>query len=405
MESAQETDWRGSKENGHTNPQSPKRIATDSPHRGDENYSLHRGVDAPEIAEESKKVQIEVKEIERQNSDSSGHAQGELGQSSMKKEPIESSNLHGKESKIQPEELAPVTRKLTEEAKSVREYRPNFVHRIWSCFPWSKSPSLSDSARGKGILQLYFMEPYISDIPNGGLTIKWDTTLQAIDQRHIVEELARDEHSRRTSLVKQLAHLPDCEGYEIQQWLKELPCAAVLESVVRRTIKAEHNGIKMKKISSYRIITRLLNDEEVKQLPIDRISLRRRSMDSEIFIRDRERPTVGDGPVGEPQYILSKRDMSGGPPPTFPLDRPTFVKVNRSHLDPETLNAYRLPWVWDKVSSSRSHSHTDDTKSNTSNSTIQTTSSSNNGSPAATKISSSSTPASSASAKKPAQPI
>ena len=32
------------------------------------------------------------------------------------------------------------------------------------------------------------------------------------------------------------------------------------------------------------------------------------------------------------------------------LSRPTYIKVHRKHLSPETLNAYKLPWEWDDVS-------------------------------------------------------
>ena len=34
----------------------------------------------------------------------------------------------------------------------------------------------------------------------------------------------------------------------------------------------------------------------------------------------------------------------------FSLQRPTYVKAHRKHLDPETLNTYELPWKWDDVS-------------------------------------------------------
>lgn len=33
------------------------------------------------------------------------------------------------------------------------------------------------------------------------------------------------------------------------------------------------------------------------------------------------------------------------------LKRPTFIKVHRKHLSPDTLDAYDLPWEWDDVSS------------------------------------------------------
>ena len=31
------------------------------------------------------------------------------------------------------------------------------------------------------------------------------------------------------------------------------------------------------------------------------------------------------------------------------LNRPTYIKVHRRHLDPETLDVYHLPWEWDDV--------------------------------------------------------
>lgn len=34
------------------------------------------------------------------------------------------------------------------------------------------------------------------------------------------------------------------------------------------------------------------------------------------------------------------------------LKRPTYIKVNRKHLSPDTLDAYSLPWEWDDVSCS-----------------------------------------------------
>ena len=31
------------------------------------------------------------------------------------------------------------------------------------------------------------------------------------------------------------------------------------------------------------------------------------------------------------------------------MARPTFVKVHRKHIDPETLDKHDLPWEWDDV--------------------------------------------------------
>ena len=32
------------------------------------------------------------------------------------------------------------------------------------------------------------------------------------------------------------------------------------------------------------------------------------------------------------------------------LTRPTYIKVHRKHVSPETLDEYNLPWEWDEVS-------------------------------------------------------
>ena len=47
-----------------------------------------------------------------------------------------------------------------------------------------------------------------------------------------------------------------------------------------------------------------------------------------------------------------KKDLEGGDSRSraLALNRPTYIKVHRKHLDPETLDVYRLPWELDDVS-------------------------------------------------------
>ena len=47
-----------------------------------------------------------------------------------------------------------------------------------------------------------------------------------------------------------------------------------------------------------------------------------------------------------------KQDLGGGGSSSraLTLNRPTYIKVHRKHLDPETLDVYHLPWEWDDVS-------------------------------------------------------
>ena len=47
---------------------------------------------------------------------------------------------------------------------------------------------------------------------------------------------------------------------------------------------------------------------------------------------------------------LLKMDAPKPPKPSLDLSRPTYIKVHRKHMDPETLDEYELPWEWMTVS-------------------------------------------------------
>ncbi|KAL9118432.1 MAG: hypothetical protein Q9187_005020, partial [Circinaria calcarea] len=83
--------------------ETPKGTAIDSSNRENKYSSPKRAVDWPEITEICKDVQVEIKDIERQNSGSSGLAQRTYSQSSTKREPTHSSNTQAPDSRTQPE--------------------------------------------------------------------------------------------------------------------------------------------------------------------------------------------------------------------------------------------------------------------------------------------------------------
>lgn len=84
----------------------------------------------------------------------------------------------------------------------------------------------------------------------------------------------------------------------------------------------------------------------------------------------------------QPAYDTSKLKAS----------RPTYVKVARWHVCPETLDEYSLPWVWDDVSTEKFSSKTVPCKTDMVNSRTQTTSSLSGGFQRRTKPYFSSTP-------------
>ena len=56
-----------------------------------------------------------------------------------------------------------------------------------------------------------------------------------------------------------------------------------------------------------------------------------------------------DSTSGPPIPYSRPPILDNGPPISHTRDgsKPTYMKVNRKYLDPETLDAYKLPWEWE----------------------------------------------------------
>ena len=52
--------------------------------------------------------------------------------------------------------------------------------------------------------------------------------------------------------------------------------------------------------------------------------------------------------------LNGKGEKGGQSKKIMDLSRPTYIKVHRKHLSPDTLDLYDLPWEWDDVSIVRS---------------------------------------------------
>ena len=73
--------------------------------------------------------------------------------------------------------------------------------------------------------------------------------------------------------------------------------------------------------------------------------------------KKRVRKTFGDAGYDEEsiERILKKEDKGKEHGHSHEiqirdLTRPTYIKVHRKHVSPETLDEYHLPWEWDEVS-------------------------------------------------------
>ena len=108
----------------------------------------------------------------------------------------------------------------------------------------------------------------------------------------------------------------------------------------------EEKELKKKAIEEYK-----LKEEE------ERIKKQKEKEREDEEFRERMRKTLwANGYSAEQIDRMMKKaekksdgDSSGRSTTALVLNRPTYIKVHRKHLDPETLDVYQLPWEWDDV--------------------------------------------------------
>ena len=75
--------------------------------------------------------------------------------------------------------------------------------------------------------------------------------------------------------------------------------------------------------------------------------------EAEKEFRERVKATFGKAGYSDEsiERILEREGKAGqeGPKKIMDLGRPTYIKVHRKHLSPDTLDAYELPWEFDEV--------------------------------------------------------
>ena len=184
--------------------------------------------------------------------------------------------------------------------------------------------------------------------------------MQEMEQNDLESELAHDRRRGQPSLAEQLTTLSSDEDQRIQDLLFDLDCEAVLVSVRRTCTEIKYEGMIFRNIPIVRFIIRLegavpkgdssitaaeTNKSEIKQQETNK------KEDTIDASQEKTKEASGSGKVsGEP--IESGSSEGNKDSPRFDRGRPTYIRVHRKHLSPETLNDYHLPWEWDFVSTS-----------------------------------------------------
>ena len=181
---------------------------------------------------------------------------------------------------------------------------------------------------------------------------------QGITQQDIVEEMALDQRRGRLSVIEQRTKLYPEEDERISNWLRGLPFEAELISIKRMVSNITYNGMVIRKVHSTRFIVKVISERN-HDMSLDpplgfggfgREPLRNASLENGLFgsVPAGNAP-LGNAPLGNGLFgsVPQGNGLFGN---ALSLSRPTYIKVHRKHIEPETLNFYKLPWEGDDVS-------------------------------------------------------
>ena len=154
--------------------------------------------------------------------------------------------------------------------------------------------------------------------------------------------------------------------FDTQQKLKELEELKRKDEDEKRRRQIEDEIIVQQAKEEAERAERLKEEKELKKRAIEEYKLKeaeekvkkekdKQKQDEEF--RERMRKTLWANGYSDEQIErmikkAEKKDSGRGGSKSrdeLALSRPTYVKVHRKHIDPETLDVYELPWEWDDV--------------------------------------------------------
>ena len=193
----------------------------------------------------------------------------------------------------------------------------------------SENLSLTKIDDQKSSLRLFHLKPIVEDRVDG-FAVRWPSEwfVELVEQEEIARELNRYQRRDQTSIIKQLGKLTCEESCMIRNWCERVVGKAKLVYVKRTVGKIVYNGVTLSNVPSFEIFVRLQNESEVGP------QSRGRS-------RERTRPEE----MRDSETRIPRRPSREDPA----TSRPTYIKVHRDHIDPQTLDMYNLPWEWYNV--------------------------------------------------------
>ncbi|KAL9015826.1 MAG: hypothetical protein Q9185_006793 [Variospora sp. 1 TL-2023] len=189
------------------------------------------------------------------------------------------------------------------------------------------------------VLDLFLAKPMIRDI-HDGILLTWSILSTQMQKADIEKQLSKDQEQGLPSIVEVYENLSLYEHEAIGTRTANAGPGTSLISLKRTHADITHRGILFKGIPSLQFV--LMTDMN-EQKNDDR---RLRAGLNDIY--------SAQGYSDERIQKMSKDDererRKGQPMQPVDLVRPTYIRVHRKWIEPETLDAYDLPWEWEDVS-------------------------------------------------------
>ena len=236
-----------------------------------------------------------------------------------------------------------------------------------------KSEPLEATTQGEATSELSLLElkADVRDLmvdPKGGVPIValvWLLRKLKVDQSAIRDYLSRERQSQ-SSVIQMMNSLADHEYIELDRELRATASRAegTVLSLIRTYTKIEYRGMIYKRVPGLQLVIRrdvsqnLGYQKDYKNI-LWRMMIRVKDWHAS-WREKKARPILIEGgstfivksdaePTLDRQAKKIQQDK--GKLMTKELTRPTYIRVHKEHICPETLEAYDLPWDWDDVSS------------------------------------------------------
>lgn len=189
------------------------------------------------------------------------------------------------------------------------------------------------------VLDLFLAKPMLRDI-HDGILLTWSILSTQTQKADIEKQLSKDQEQGLPSVVEVYKDLSLYEHEAIGTRTANAGPGTSLVSLKRTYVDLTHRGILFKGVPSLQFV--LMTDMN-EQKHEDR---KPRGRLNDIYSAQ----GYSDEGIQKMSKVDERERRKGQPMQPVDWVRPTYIRVHRKWIEPETLDAYDLPWEWEDVS-------------------------------------------------------